>query len=474
MQESSELSPQIEKAVPAAASNISMERRLLITVALGGILAPLNSTMIAVSLPRLMEAFRVPLTSAGWLVTAYLIAMASLQPIAGKLGDRLGRRRLILGGLVYFGIVSIGAATAFNFWSLLFFRVQQAISAAIVLPNGIALVRELVPADRRAGRFGLIGSAMALAATAGPPLGGFLVEVSDWHAIFYVNLAIVLPALLLGWRVLPTGRVQQAGPPFDMIGAALLSILLVGAAGLLIQSHRSSVVLIPSIGGVLLIAIAAFFLWYEWRHPDPVLQLRFFGRRAFAAANGAVALSNLAMYSTMLAVPILLSRQNGWTSAQTGMVLTALMATSVVFAPLGGYLADRWGRRWPAVGGLLLLTLALLPLTLAGGGVALPILVGSLSIAGIGLGLAWAGIQTSAVEAVEPQQAGVASGIYATSRYLGSIVGSIVLVSLLRGDGDGFAAVFFMVTAAAFLSALVSFGLKDRPGHTDGVRGTAG
>ena len=109
-------------------------------------LAPLNSTMIAVALPQLMGAFGVSLTSVGWLVTAYLIAMASLQPIAGKLGDRLGRRRLILGGLVYFGIASIGAATAFSFWSLLFFRVQQALSVAIVLPNGIALVREVVPA----------------------------------------------------------------------------------------------------------------------------------------------------------------------------------------------------------------------------------------------------------------------------------------------------------------------------------------
>ena len=100
-----------------------------------------------------------------------------------------------------------------------------------------------------------------------------------------------------------------------------------------------------------MVVIAAFFVWYEWRHLDPVFQLRFFGRRTFAAANGAVALSNLAMYSTMLAVPILLSSRSGWTSSQTGTVLMALMATSMVFAPLGGLLADRWGRRWPAVGG---------------------------------------------------------------------------------------------------------------------------
>jgi len=281
------------------------ERAILVTVALGGMLVPLNSTMIAVALPRLMEAFDVPLASVGWLVTAYLIAMASLQPIAGKLGDRLGRRRLILGGLVYFGL------------------------ASIVLPNGIALVREVVPADCRAGRFGLIGSVMALAAAAGPPLGGFLVEAADWHAIFYVNLAFVLPALLLGRRVLPADRAQQTGPPFDLIGAVLLSILLIGVTGLLIQSRGS--VLVFSIGSLFLVVTAAIFLWYEWCHPDPVYQLRFFGRRTFAAANGAVALSNLAMYSTMLAVPILLSRQDGWTSSQTGMVLMALMATSMVF-----------------------------------------------------------------------------------------------------------------------------------------------
>ena len=440
----------------------SSEWAVLVIVVLGGILAPLNSTMIAVALPRLMAAFDVPLTSAGWLVTAYLITMASLQPIAGKLGDRLGRRRLILGGLAYFGLVSIGAATASTFWSLLFFRIQQAISAAIVMPNGMALVREVVPAHRRAGRFGLIGAAMSLTAAAGPPLGGLLVEVADWHAIFYVNLVFVLPALLLGWRVLPAGRAPQAGPRFDLTGAVLLAVLLIGAAGLLIQSRGG--VLVPPVWGLLLVAIAVFFFWHEWRHSDPVLQLRFFSRRAFSAANGAIALSNLAMYSMVLVVPILLSRQNGWTSTQAGLVLTALMATSVVCAPFGGQLADRWGRRWPAVGGLLILTVGLLPLALAGGAVAVSTLVGSLSIAGIGLGLAWAGIQTSAIEAVEPEQAGVASGIYATSRYLGSIVGSSVLISLLKGGEDGFAAVFFMATVAAFLSALVSFGLKGRSG----------
>ena len=133
-----------------AAVSSSAERALAITVALATMLAPLNSTMIAVALPHVIAEFGADIASAGWLVTAYLIVMAALQPVAGKLGDRLGRRYLILGGVAWFGLASLGAATATRLSALLFFRVQQAIAGAVALPNGAALLREVVPAERRA------------------------------------------------------------------------------------------------------------------------------------------------------------------------------------------------------------------------------------------------------------------------------------------------------------------------------------
>jgi MFS family permease len=111
------------------------ERTILLAVALGTMLAPLNSTMIAVVLPEVMLEFSADVFSAGWLVTSYLIVMASLQPAAGKLGDRLGRRRLILGGLAYFGLAPLGATMATSLPLLLLFRVQQAIAGAVMLPN---------------------------------------------------------------------------------------------------------------------------------------------------------------------------------------------------------------------------------------------------------------------------------------------------------------------------------------------------
>src|SRR5438874_2194209 len=113
---------------------------MLITVALSALLVPLNSTMIAVALPQLMTGFQVDITAAGWLVTGYLIVMASMQPLAGSLGDRYGRRRLMLLGLAAFGLASVGAAAASSFALLFLFRLAQAISGALVFPNGMALV----------------------------------------------------------------------------------------------------------------------------------------------------------------------------------------------------------------------------------------------------------------------------------------------------------------------------------------------
>ncbi|MGI8857826.1 MAG: MFS transporter [Thermomicrobiales bacterium] len=452
-----------------ATAQPTTERRVIVAIALGTMLAPLNSTMIAVALPRIIQDFHVRVATAGWLVTTYLIAMASLQPVAGKLGDRLGRRRLILGGLIYFGVASLGATLATNLPLLFFFRVQQAVAGAIALPNGTALVRDLVPLDRRARSFGMIGSATAFAAALGPPIGGVLVQTLGWRSIFFVNVPLVLAAVLFGWRAIPTTHTERGSRGFDVVGACLLSVVLIGLTVLLTLSKRAESALLPTLGGLALLGLGAVFIRYEARHPDPVLQPRFFRVRSFAAANGAIALSNLAMYSTLLTVPILLSRRGGWSSAKVGVLLVMLSGAMVVCSPLGGRLADRVGRRWPTVIGLALLTLGVLPLALAGGGIAIPLLLGGLGVAGVGLGLSSAGMQTAAIEAVGPREAGVAAGVFSTSRYLGSIVGSSLLAGLLGAAGSGgFRMVFVMVAAAALLSALVALVLRDHPAEAIG------
>ena len=283
-----------------------------------------------------LDYFGVGVASAGWLITAYLAAMASLQPVAGKLGDRLGRRRLVIGGLLAFGATSVGAALAPNLWVLLAFRTLQAVAGALIFPNGAALLREAVPEGRRGRSFGSLGVAIALAAGAGPPIGGILVEAAGWRAIFYANLVLVAPAVVLGWHCLPHPKLTAATVRFDLPGALLLPVVLVLSAGLLMSVGRGLSPVLISVGVVGAVAIGAAFAAQELRHPDPVFQPRLFRRRAVAAANGGIGLGNLSMYTLLLSVPLLLIDGDGVSSLRTGMVLAALSASMIVLAPAGG------------------------------------------------------------------------------------------------------------------------------------------
>src|SRR5436190_310227 len=270
------------------------EMMTVAAVALATTLAPLNSTMIAVALPHIMEDFHVDVAAAGWLVTAYLIAMAATQPVAGKLGDRFGRRRLMLGGLAAFALASLGAALSLGLLMLLIFRLLQAFSGAITLPNGTALLREVVPAHRRASRFGLVGAAASLAAAIGPPLGGVLVSLAGWRVQFYANLPLVLGALVLGWIAIPRTQVRSdARGGFDLLGSMLLFVLLGGVAALLSQIRGGLNWLVMLIGAIGLALVLVLFIWHERRHQNPVVNLNLFRHPAFSCASGGIALSNL-------------------------------------------------------------------------------------------------------------------------------------------------------------------------------------
>ena len=382
------------------------DRWILVTAALATMLAPLNSTMIAVALPQIMADLGADVAAAGWLVTSYLIGMAALQPVAGKLGDRFGRRPMMLGGLIYFALASFGATLAGSLPLLIFFRVQQAIAGAIALPNGTALVREVLPPERRASGFGMVGGAVALAAAAGPPIGGLLVGAFGWRSIFFANVPMIAAALAIGWWAIPRIPPRPARARFDLLGAVLLSALLLGLAGLLAVGTRSMPLVAVLAGAVVLVLVAVAFARWEMGHPDPLLRPALLVHRGFGSASAAVATSNLAMYSTLLTLPILLSRHDGWSSAQIGLTLTTLSAGTALFAPVGGRLADRIGRRWTTVGGLVLLTLGVVPMALAGAALPATSLLAGLGLAGVGLGISSAPMQTSAVESVGPEEIG--------------------------------------------------------------------
>ncbi len=437
---------------------------MLIAVALGAILAPLNSTMIAVALPQIIDDFDTDLETAAWLVTGYLIVLAALQPVTGKLGDRLGRRRLMLVGLVAFAAVSLGASLAPSLGVLIVFRLLQAVTIALTLPNYVAFLRAVLPADRRAAGFGMLGSAIGIAAGLGPLLGGLAIAAADWRAIFYVNVPLVALALLMAWRVVPERGAKPERSPFDLLGSILVSVVLVGAGLLILQGRQSLAAPAIALIVVALAALAGLLMRHELAHPDPVINPRLFRNRAFTAATSGVSLSNLSFYTLLVALPIVLAANLDWSGARIGLALTLLSGPTIVFATIGGRLADRFGRRAPAVAGLVVATVALVPLAVLGlDNVAA--MLASIAVAGAGFGLALASHQTAAVESVPPAEAGAASGLFSTGRYLGSIVGSVVLAVALVTTTDGttgFQAVAAITAVAALLAAIVSLGLPGR------------
>lgn len=385
----------------SSASSDASPRAVLAAVALSATLLPLNSTMLAVALPDIASGTGGGVAASTWLVTAYVVAMATLGPFAGRLGDRLGRRRVILAGLGGIALASAVAGLAPSLGVLIAGRLGQAVAGSLVLPNAMAVLRDALPAGRRAAGFGLMGSAIGAAAAAGPVLGGVLTDAFGWRAIFLVNVPVVAAAVVLTVRALPA-----------------------------VAGGR---------------AIAA-----PGRRGDWALALRV---PAFAAATGAVGLSNLTMYATLLAVPIVLAESGGWSAAGAGLALAMLSVAMIAVAPLGGRIADRRGHRPPAVAGLALLVVSSLGLALMGASPNAAGLAAALLVGGTGLGLSGAAIQTAAMESVPPRHAGVAAGLYSTGRYAGSIV-SALLLALVLGDGSEHATAFFAIAAVAAAGAV--------------------
>lgn len=433
-------------------------RWLLLAIALGTTLAPLNSTMIAIALPDIQRGFGVSVTTTTWLVTLYLVGMAVGQPIGGRLGDLYGRRPVYLLGLVWFGIASVGCALSPNLWILVLFRLQQALAGAMSFPNGVAMVREAVPQERRGSAFGTIGLATGVAAAAGPPLGGILVHSFGWSAIFWANVPVIGAALLLGVRSLParTGE-RPSRPPLDVIGSALFAATL-GAVIVVPTLVKLRHPTLAIVSGVVAAAFGLAFVWWELRTPAPVVDVRLFAGSHFAAACASIGLSNLVMYTTLLALPLYLERVRGHSVQTSGMILAALSALSALWGPLGGRWSDRSGRWLPAVTGAaaVLVGASLLAVGIRGREVA-PIAI-ALGVMGIGIGLAGASVQTAAVESVPIGKTGSAAGIFSTSRYIGSVAGSSILaVVFLQNPNPGEANRFFALFAG--LAAVAAIGL---------------
>ena len=381
-------------------------------IALASALVPLNSTMIAVALPQIARDFDISKGRASVLITVYLVAMLVGQPLAGRLGDVVGDRRLATVAATGFGIFSAAAMVAGSFWLLVALRALQAAFASALVPSVQSMLREVVPARQRGRAFGVQGSVLGVGAGLGPVIGGLATAAFGWRAIFGVNLPVVVAVLYVLQR-----RVAPSPEP----------------------SVQHSVV--PADSGRLFNGV-------------------------FGAAFSTQALSTLAQYALLLAVPIVLDSR-GWSAASIGVALSFLTLGMVVMGPFGGRLGDAHGRRRPVVIGLAVTLVAVAAPAIGGDGVPSALLVLTLLLFGLGLGVATPSVMTAGIEAAPRGRVGAAAGLLSASRYVGSIASTLVLAGVVRDDGSGLATLLIVCAASLAVCLAVARGL---PGRVVGAR----
>ena len=400
-------------------------------------LAPLGSTMIAVALPSIGNELDIDsgvLTQ--WLVSSYLIVGIAVMSPGGKLGDRIGHSRSLLLGMTIYGCGSVVGFGLANLPSLAFARMSMAAGSALAVPAAMALMRNFVPVERRARMFGYFGSVMGTTAALGPLIGGELTVRFGWRSVFIANIpVIIISFLLIRMSRLGSpsdeGERKTAAPRFDVLGSVLLGA---GLTLLVVSVQTSTGALWYGIAGAL--SLACFVVW-EQRVPEPVLDLRLFKNRAFAAGTAVIGLQNLAMYALLFQLPIFMEQVLGAESGTTGRTIIGMMVAMVVFSPIGGRLAERIGPRWTTFGGCLTTLSGLF----AFGGfseVLVPSdLLPGMVLLGVGLGLSSAPCQAASMSSVDRSNAGMAGGAISTGRYIGGVIGISTLGFVLGRSGDG-------------------------------------
>jgi EmrB/QacA subfamily drug resistance transporter len=441
----------------------------------GAFMGQLDASIVTVALPSLQHSFHAGLGSVTWVGLSYLVTLVAIVPAVGRWADMAGRKLLYTYGFVVFVAGSAACGLAPSLGALEAFRVVQAVGAAMLQANSVAIIYLAMPRDRLGRGIGIQGASQALGLAVGPGIGGALIAAFGWRAIFLVNVPFGVVGTVLGWFLIPRSRHLQARARFDWAGLVCFAgavVALLWAVSFGDTAGWGS----PRVAAALAVAAGAgaLFVARERSAPAPMVDLRLLSRPQFSAGVTSGLLSYMVLFGLLFLVPFYLERARGLGSGPTGLVLTALPVGIGLAAPLGGRWADRLGPRVVTVGGMVL----------AAGFVGLlgPVRAGTAAVAlvlagvGVGLGLYTPANNAAIMAAAPRQQSGVAGGILNMTRGIGTALGlavtSLVFTVAAGGGphpGPGPTGRAFTVCALFLASvAVVSAGLAVLRGATSG------
>lgn len=393
-------------------------------VSVGTFMGTMDVSSLIVALPTFGKLFSAPPELVIWLILAYSLTFTGFMLTAGRIADVVGRKRVYTAGFVVFTLGLALSSMAEGLWSLVACRVFQAIGGAMLVSNSNAIIASAFPDQERGKALGLLESVVGAGLMTGPVIGGFLLDLVDWRAIFYARVPIGVLGFVLAWTVLQEPARRGPAPRFDFGGALTLFGGLVCLMLAINQGHRigwGSPVILTLFGGAALFLVLFFVI--EARVPEPVIDLGLFRNRTYAAYNSVL----VTYFTPSSCIPFLLPfyavQGLGYTSSGAGLFLTVIPILMFALSPFTGTLSDRVGSWSMTSSGLALQVAGFFLIGRLGGDASALQIVVALGISGLGAGLFLTPTYSAVMGATPPERLGTSSALIATLRSIGMSVG---------------------------------------------------
>ncbi|HWP61129.1 MAG TPA: DHA2 family efflux MFS transporter permease subunit [Candidatus Paceibacterota bacterium] len=408
---------------------------VLATVIVGTFLGRLDQTIVNLALPKIISDFSITVTSAAWIATAYIIANAVFVPVWGKLGDTIGRKKIYVWGFSLFIVGSILAGFAWNLGSMIVFRVIQAIASSADYPTAMAILTVTFPAGReRAQALGIWSGAFAASAVLGPLIGGPLIDIFGWRSVFFVNVPVGLIGLAMAIAYIHESVSERKTIKFDWWGAAIFGVSLSAIVLVLDQGTAWGWLSTNSLL-CYATAIIAFVVFYiiEVRHPEPVIDFKFFKNAVFVNALSNNFLIFMAMMGSIFLIPVFAQTFLGYTATQSGFLFIPMGLIIPISAAIGGRFAYKLQPRWvifvsTAGAAIGFFFLSYIDPKSTAWAITLP-----LTVMAFFMGLGMAQRTNIIASVVDPSEIGVASAILALARNIGGAFGIAIFGTVLQG-----------------------------------------
>lgn len=420
--------------LPAVTPSPTLKWWILATVMVGTFLGRLDQTIVNLAVPNVIEDFGISVSAAGWISTAYILANAVFVPVWGKLGDTIGRKKVYILGFLLFIVGSVLAGLAWNLPSLVVFRVMQAIAGSADYPTAMAILAVTFPAGReRAQALGIWSAIFGVSAVFGPLIGGPLIDAFGWRSVFLVNLPVGIVGLLMARRFIVESVSERPTARFDWGGALLLGISLSAVVLVLDKGIdwgwlSASSLLCYAAAVLTLVA----FVILEHRHPEPIVDLRFFKNTIFVNALVNNFIAFMGLMGSIFLIPVFAQQFLGLNATETGYLFIPMAVALLAAAPLGGALVGKVKPNYVIAASTLVGAVGVYLFSyLDPRSTAIDIMIPmSIMAAGLGFGMAQ---RTSLITAVVPaSEMGVASAILALVRNVSGAFGVALFATVLN------------------------------------------